>query len=74
MHLLALLTPVHSFNLLIQMLPEQQEWRRLARLPNRFSIPDVWTLHQLRQRMRVSGLRCINEQLSARQPHRAVCS
>lgn len=34
-HLLALLTPVHSFNLLTQLLPEQRAWRDfwMERLP-----------------------------------------
>ena len=32
--LLTLLTPAHSFNLLVQLLPEQRDWRRFARLPN----------------------------------------
>src|SRR2546426_12746448 len=56
-HLLALLTPVHSFNLLLQMLPEQRAWRRFAHLPNRRAIPDVRMLHEFRGRIGVSGLR-----------------
>src|SRR6266571_4366227 len=34
-HLLALLTPVHSLNLLAAMLPEQRAWRTFARLRHR---------------------------------------
>jgi hypothetical protein len=62
-HLLALLTPVHSFNLLLTMLPEQCGWRRFAHLPNCRAIPGVRTLHEFRERLGVSGLRRINEQL-----------
>ena len=42
LHLLGLLTPVHSFNLLVQMLPEQKAWRQFAHLANRQAVPDVW--------------------------------
>src|SRR6266849_6180623 len=62
-NLLTLLTPVHSFNLLVQMLPEQRDWRRFAHLPNRHAIPDVWMLNQFRDRCGVSGLRQINQYL-----------
>jgi hypothetical protein len=31
-HLLSLLTPVHSLNLLVKMLPEQRAWRKFAGL------------------------------------------
>jgi hypothetical protein len=62
-HLLALLTPVHSFNLLIQMLAEQRAWRRFAHLPNRYALPEPWVLHDFRQRLGVAGLRRINEHL-----------
>src|ERR1700719_971796 len=41
-HLLSVLTPVHTFNQLLRMLPEQREWRRFARLPNRQAVPDAW--------------------------------
>ena len=64
-HLLALLTPTHSFNLLVQMLAEQRDWRRFAHLPNQHAIPDVWMLHEFRDRLGVSGLRHINEHLVA---------
>lgn len=65
LHLLALLTPTHSFNLLVQMLPEQRDWRRFAHLPHQRAIPDVWMLHEFRDRLGVSGLRHINEHLVA---------
>ena len=63
MHLLSVLTPVHAFNLLVQMLAEQKAWRHFAHLPNRHAVPDVWMLHQFRQRAGVSGLRRVNEHL-----------
>lgn len=62
-HLLAVLTPVHAFNLLIEMLREQRAWRRFARLTHRQRIPDVWMLHEFRDWMGVGGLRRINEKL-----------
>jgi hypothetical protein len=62
-HLLSVLTPVHAFNLLVQMLPEQKAWRHFAHLPNSQAVPDVWMLHQFRQRAGVSSLRRINEHL-----------
>lgn len=62
-HLLALLTPAHSFNLLVTMLPEQRAWRRFALLPNRQRLPDAWMLHEFRHRAGVTGLRRINEYL-----------
>lgn len=62
-HLLSVLTPVHAFNLLVQMLPEQRAWRRFGLLANRQDIPDVWMLHQFRQQLGVGGLRKINEHL-----------
>jgi hypothetical protein len=34
-HLLALLTPAHSFNAVVRLLPEQRAWRHFARLPHR---------------------------------------
>lgn len=34
-HLLSLLSPVHSLNLLVKMLPEQRAWRKSARLTER---------------------------------------
>jgi hypothetical protein len=60
-HLLTLLTPVHSFNLLWAMLPEQRAWRAFARLRHRHRIPDVRILNAFRIRVGVMGLRQINE-------------
>ena len=62
-HLLALLTPVHSFNLLCTLLSEQRAWRSFARLRHRHEVPDVRILHAFRARMGVRGLRQINEVL-----------
>lgn len=62
-HLLALLTPAHSFNQLIALLPEQRAWREFARLPHRHSGPDVRMLNEFRARAGVSGFRAINDQL-----------
>jgi hypothetical protein len=61
--LLALLTPVHSFNLLVELLPEQRSWRSFARLRNRLGVPDVRMLHEFRQRLDLTKLRCVNEHL-----------
>src|SRR3989339_198846 len=73
-HLLALLTPTHSLNLLVAQLPEQAAWRRFARL--RRHLPGARMLHEFRERVGVSGLRQINQQLLTRllrrqggQPH-----
>jgi hypothetical protein len=60
-NLLALLTPVHSFNLLVELLAENRSWRTFARLRNRLEIPDVRMLHQFRQRLDLSKLRRVNE-------------
>jgi hypothetical protein len=38
--LLALLTPAHSFNALVRLLPEQRDWRRFAHLNHRHRTPD----------------------------------
>jgi len=62
-HLLALLTPVHSLNLLCTMLSEQRAWRAFARLRHRHEVPDVRLLHAFRGRVGVQGLRQINEVL-----------
>jgi len=59
--LLSLLTPVHSFNLLIQLLPEQRTWRSFACLRNRRHLPDVRMLHDFRSRLELTHLRQINE-------------
>ena len=60
-HLLALLTPVHSLNLLTQLLPEQRAWRDFAHLRHRHRTPDVRILNAFRARVGVMGLRQINE-------------
>ena len=60
-HLLALVTPVHSLNLLTQLLPEQRAWRDFARLRHRHRTPDVRILNAFRTRVGVMGLRQINE-------------
>jgi len=65
-HLLAMLTPAHSFNALARLLPEQPAWRRFARLPHRQRTPDVRMLSQFRAEAGVAGLRRINEQLVQR--------
>lgn len=61
--LLALITPVHSFNLLVELLPEQRAWRSFARLRNRFRVPDVRMLHEFRHRLDLTRLRHVNEYL-----------
>jgi len=61
--LLPLLTPAHSFNLVAQLLCEQRALRSFARLPNRFTVPDVRMLHEFRDRMDLTKLRCINQSL-----------
>ena len=64
-HLLALLTPVHSLNLLTAMLPEQRAWRTFARLRHRDRVPDVRILNAFRLHVGVMGLRQINEVILA---------
>lgn len=61
--LLALLTPVHSFNLLVELLPENRSWRRFARLRNRYDVPDVRMLHEFRTRFDLTKLRQVNKYL-----------
>jgi len=61
--LLALITPVHSFNLLVELLPEQRSWRGFARLRNRLSVPDVRMLHEFRAALDLTKLRAVNEHL-----------
>jgi hypothetical protein len=61
--LLTLLTPAHSFNLMLQMLAEQRSLRKFAQLPNRYRLPGPSQLHEFRQRIGVKGLRQINEHL-----------
>jgi hypothetical protein len=62
-HLLALLTPAHSFNLLVRLLAENRSWRTFARLRNRERVPDVRMLHEFRQRLDLTKLRGVNEHL-----------
>lgn len=61
--LLVLLTPAHSFNLLIELLPEQRAWRRFVRLPNRRQRPTASILHEFRARLGVGLLRRVNRHL-----------
>jgi hypothetical protein len=62
-HLLVLLSPAHSINLLVSMLKEQSQWRRFGHLSHRKRIPDVRMLHEFRNEVGVDGLRSINEHL-----------
>jgi hypothetical protein len=62
-NLLALLTPAHSFNLLVEMLSEHRPWRRFARLRNRHTTPGVRMLHEFRTRLDLPKLRQINRHL-----------
>jgi hypothetical protein len=64
-HLLGLISPVHSLNLLVKMLPEQRAWRKFARLRCHSRVPDVRMLHAFRDRVGVAGLRRINQHLLA---------
>jgi len=61
--LLSLLTPVHSFNLLIELLPENRRWRDFAMLANKRQVPDAKMLHQFRNRLDLIKLRRLNEHL-----------
>jgi hypothetical protein len=63
--LLTLLTPAHSFNLMLHLLPEQRSWRKFAHLPNRYRLPAASQLHDFRDALGVAGLRRINEVLLA---------
>jgi hypothetical protein len=63
LHLLALISPVHSLNLLIRMLPEQKAWRRFAHIASQDRVPDVRMLNTFREDIGVDGLRQINGQL-----------
>jgi hypothetical protein len=63
--LLHLLTPVHSGNLLVKLLPENRRWRDFARLPNKRCLPDAKMLHQFRERLDLIKLRQINRHLLA---------
>lgn len=62
-NLLALLTPAHSFNLLVALLREHRSWRTFARLRNRLRVPDVRMMHEFRQQLDLAELRRVNEHL-----------
>ena len=64
-HLLSRLTPVHSVNLMVKLLPEQRAWRKFARLRRQTQVPGVRVLHEFRGRVGVAGLRRINQHLLA---------
>ena len=64
-NLLALLTPAHSFNLLVVLLAEHRHGRAFARLRSRLVLPDAKMLHDFRQRLDLIKLRCINDFLLA---------
>ena len=64
-NLLALLTPAHSFNLLVALLAEHRPWRSFARLRNRLVLPDAKMLHEFRDRLDLAKLRSINKFLLA---------
>jgi hypothetical protein len=61
--LLGLLTPAHSFNLLLALLPENRAWRRFALLHNRQDVPSAKMLTQFRRRLDLRVLRLINMHL-----------
>jgi hypothetical protein len=65
-HLLAVLSPAHSFNALVRLLPEQSAWRRFGFLKHRQRTPDVRMLCEFRAAAGVAALRRINEQLVRR--------
>src|SRR5687767_14404867 len=58
--LLSLLTPAHSFNLLLKLLAENRAWRKFAHLPNLRTLPDAKMLHQFRARLDLPMLRALN--------------
>lgn len=62
-NLLALLTPVHSFNLLVDLLSENRAWRSFACLRNRWSGPGARMLHEFRARLDLPKLRQVNQHL-----------
>jgi hypothetical protein len=63
LHLLVLITPVHSINLLVRMLPEQKSWRHFARLRSLAQLPDVRMMNVFREQLGVSGFRQTNRHL-----------
>src|SRR5258705_3020867 len=62
--LLSLLTPAHSFNLLLKLLAENRAWRKFAHLPNLRSLPDAKMLHQFRSRLDLRLTRQLNAALA----------
>ncbi len=64
-NLLALLTPAHAFNLLVELLGENKSWRSFARLHNRWAVPDAKMLHGFRVQMGAGRLRRVNQFLLA---------
>ena len=62
---LQLYSTTRLFNLLVQVLPDQRDWRGFAHLPNPGAIPNGWMLHEFRDRLGVAGLHYINEHLAA---------
>lgn len=62
-HLLALLTPAHSFNLLLKLLQENRSWRSFAHLRNQYHIPDANMLCDFRARVPLDVLRSTNLEL-----------
>jgi hypothetical protein len=63
--LLTLLTPAHSFNLMLHLLPEQRSWRKFAHVPNRYRLPVASPLHDFRAALGVAGWRRVNQFLLA---------
>jgi hypothetical protein len=61
--LLGLLTPAHSFNLLVRLLADHRCWRDFAFLSNKRVLPDAKMLHQFRDRLDLIKLRTINQYL-----------
>jgi hypothetical protein len=61
--LLPLLTPAHSFNLVVRLLGEQRALRSFAYLRNRHRLPDVRMLHEFRDRLDLAKLRSLNKHL-----------
>lgn len=59
--LLTVLTPAHSFNLMLRLLEEQRSWRKFAHLPNRYRLPVASQLHDFRDLLGTRGLRRINQ-------------
>lgn len=63
--LLNLLSPTHSFNLLVKLLAEHRLWREFAWLRNKRRLPDAKMLHQFRDRLDLVKMRAINRRLVA---------